>query len=88
MSILVTGGAGYVGSLTVAALQKRGDSVVVLDNLSTGHRAAVPPSIPFYQGDIADHMLVSDIVKKHAVTQVVHFAAFSLVGVSVSDPAS
>ena len=88
MSILVTGGAGYVGSLTVAALQQRGDSIVVLDNLSTGHRDAVPSSLPFYQGDIADQTLVANIVKKHDVTQVVHFAALSLVGASVADPAS
>ncbi len=88
MTILVTGGAGYVGSLTVAALQKRGDSVVVLDNLSTGHRSAVPETLPFYQGDIADSDLIRKIVAQHAISQVVHFAAFSLVGVSVSDPAS
>lgn len=88
MNILVTGGAGYVGSLTVAALRQRGDSVVVLDNLSTGHRDAVASSLPFYQGDIADQALITDIVRKHDITQVIHFAAFSLVGASVADPAS
>lgn len=88
MSILVTGGAGYVGSLTVAALQQRGDPVVILDDLSTGHRDAVAPSLPFYQGDIADQALVTEIVRKHDVTQVIHFAAYSLVGASVADPAS
>lgn len=86
MSVLVTGGAGYIGSLTVAALRERGDDVVVLDNLSTGHRKAVPPLVPFYRGDIADQALVSALIEKHKVTKVVHFAARSLVGESVVNP--
>lgn len=86
MSVLVAGGAGYIGSLTVAALRKRGDDVIVLDNLSTGHRKAVAPLVPFYHGDIADQALVSAIIEKHGVTKVVHFAASSLVGESVVNP--
>lgn len=86
MSVLVTGGAGYIGSHTVRELQKAGFQVVVLDNLSTGHAAAVPPGIPVIVGDIRDQALVSEVCKAHRVSAVVHFAASSLVGESMRDP--
>ena len=61
MSVLICGGAGYIGSHNVRALLDRGESVVVLDNLWTGHRAALPGSVPFYEGDVRDAaLLVAD----------------------------
>lgn len=86
-STLVTGGAGYIGSVTVEALLERGESVVVLDNLSIGHRGAVPESVPFYEGTTGDRDLVSQIVREHDVDACVHFAAYSSVAESVADPA-
>lgn len=85
--ILVTGGAGYIGSVTTELLRARGERVVVLDNLSRGHRAAVAPEIPFYQGDIGDRELVARIVREHKIEACVHFAAFAYVGESVAEPA-
>lgn len=85
-SILVTGGAGYIGSHTVQALLGKGAQVVVLDSLVTGHREAVPAKVPFYQGDICDDGLVGDIVKSQGVEAVIHFAARSLVGESMAKP--
>jgi UDP-glucose 4-epimerase len=87
MSVLVTGGAGYIGSVTVDLLRRAGERVVVLDNLSRGHRDAVPADVPFYRGDVGDHALVSTILGEHAVEACVHFAAFAYVGESVADPA-
>ncbi|TWH59761.1 UDP-galactose 4-epimerase [Desulfitobacterium sp. LBE] len=84
--ILVSGGAGYIGSHTVQALTEAGYGPVVLDSLITGHREAVHGGIPFYQGDIADAELVTDIIKKEEVRAVIHFAARSLVGESVQKP--
>ncbi|MGE4273857.1 MAG: UDP-glucose 4-epimerase GalE [Desulfitobacterium sp.] len=84
--ILVSGGAGYIGSHTVQALSKAGYEPVVLDSLITGHRKAVSEDIPFYQGDIADDGLVSNIIKKENVSATIHFAARSLVGESVQKP--
>ncbi|WDL95668.1 UDP-glucose 4-epimerase GalE [Alicyclobacillus sp. ALC3] len=88
MSILVTGGAGYVGSHTVAELVQKGEDVVVIDNLSTGHRNAVLNewAIPFYQCDIHDTARVMKVMTDHHVDSVVHFAASSLVAESVHDP--
>ncbi|AGA70561.1 UDP-galactose 4-epimerase [Desulfitobacterium dichloroeliminans LMG P-21439] len=85
-AVLVSGGAGYIGSHTVQALSEAGYGAVVLDSLITGHRKAVSEDIPFYQGDIADEGLVADIVKKEKVSAVIHFAARSLVGESVQKP--
>jgi len=85
--ILVTGGAGYIGSVTVELLRARGEQVVVLDNLSRGHRSAVSPDIIFYKGDIGDRNLVSEIVREHSIDACVHFAALAYVGESVVDPA-
>lgn len=85
-SILVTGGAGYIGSHTVHLLQRRGLPVVVLDNLVYGHRDAVPDGVPFYEGDIADLTLTSEIFRAHKVDSLIHFAAYAYVGESVTDP--
>lgn len=86
MSVLVTGGAGYIGSHMVLALADAGQDVVVLDNLSTGTRSAVDPRATFVEGDIADSDLVSSLVVKHKVDAVVHFAGSIIVPESVSDP--
>jgi UDP-glucose 4-epimerase len=86
MAILVTGGAGYIGSVTVELLREKGESVVVLDNLSRGHRSAVDDSVPFYEGDIGDGELVKRIAAEHKISACVHFAAFAYVGESVTDP--
>lgn len=85
-AVLVTGGAGYIGSVTVEALRAAGRPVVVLDNLSRGHRAAVDPQIPFYEGDIADGALVRQVIDEHHVDACVHFAALTYVGESVEQP--
>ncbi len=81
--ILVSGGAGYIGSHTVQVLAEAGYGLVVLDSLITGHREAVSEGIPFYQGDIAHEGLVTDIINKEKVRSVIHFAARSLVGEAV-----
>ncbi len=86
MNVLVTGGAGYIGSVTVATLLERGHSVVVLDDLSTGHRGAVPEGVPFVHGSVADPDMVGYALTEHRVEAVVHFAAKSLVGESMSKP--
>lgn len=85
MSILVTGGAGYIGSHTVRLLEKTGAKVVVYDNLVTGHQAAVKNSV-FVQGDIFDSERLTDTIKRYDISAVVHFAAYSLVGVSMVKP--
>lgn len=85
MAILVTGGAGYIGSHTVAELVAHGEEVVVLDHLGTGHRRAVLGA-PFYEADIQDERTVREIIGRHGVDAVIHFAANSLVGESVKDP--
>jgi UDP-glucose 4-epimerase len=87
MAILVTGGAGYIGSVTVERLRAKGESVVVLDDLARGHRAAVDEDIPFYQGNIGDRALVARITREHPIESCIHFAALAYVGESVSDPA-
>lgn len=73
--ILVTGGAGYIGSHTVHQLVERGEKVVVVDDLRTGHEWAIPPGVPFEKGDIGDVAFVSSVLKKHSVQSVIHFAA-------------
>lgn len=85
MAILVTGGAGYIGSHTVVELLTQGEEVVVLDNLQKGHRQAVLTE-HFYQGDIRDEGVLDHIFTSHEIEAVVHFAADSLVGESVEDP--
>lgn len=87
MAILVTGGSGYIGSVTVERLLARGEQVVVLDDLAHGHRAALPADIPFYQGKIGDRELVARIAREHSLESCIHFAALIEVGESVLDPA-
>ncbi len=87
MAILVTGGAGYIGSATVELLRERNRDVVVLDNLVYGHRLAVPGEMPFYKGNVGDADLVKRIVGEHGIDSCVHFAAYAYVGESVTDPA-
>jgi len=86
MSILVTGGAGYIGSAMVDQLIARGEEVVVLDDLRRGHRAAVSPGVPFYQGAIGNRALVKSILNEHHVESCIHFAALAYVGESVTSP--
>lgn len=85
-SILVAGGAGYIGSHTVRLLQEQGFKPVVLDNLVTGHRQSVPLDVPFIRGDIADSRLVRETVEHENVSAVIHFAARSQVGESIAKP--
>ncbi len=84
-SILVTGGAGYIGSHTVRQLVERGERVVVLDNLSTGYRSAVL-DVPLVVGDTGDRDLVARVLQDHKIDTVLHFAAHTIVPESVSDP--
>lgn len=86
MAILVTGGAGYIGSVAVDDLIDAGEKVVVLDNLSRGFREAVNENAAFYQGDIGDAELVKRICGEHDVTAVMHFSALAYVGESVERP--
>jgi UDP-glucose 4-epimerase len=86
MAILVTGGAGYIGSHTVLELLAAGEKVVVLDNLSTGFRSAVPEDVPLIQGDFGDEDLVTELLAKHDVEAIIHFAAKIVVPDSVADP--
>ena len=87
MQILVTGGAGYIGSVTVEKLIEKEIGVVVVDNLSIGRREAVRPEIPFYQGNFGDKGLLHGIFTDHKIDVVMHFAASALVGESVVNPA-
>ena len=86
MAILVTGGAGYIGSVVVHELVEKGESVVVIDNLVYGHRENVPPSVPFYEGDIGDSALLEKIFKTYEFSACMHFSAFAYVGESVKNP--
>jgi len=87
VSILVTGGAGYIGSHTVKALRADGRDVVIYDNLSAGHRAAARHAgAPLEEGDIRDWSRVSEVIRAHGVDAVMHFAAWLSVGDSVKDP--
>jgi UDP-glucose 4-epimerase len=86
LTILVTGGAGYIGSHTVHALADAGEPVIVLDNLSTGFRSALPESVPLFVGDTGDSNLVSSILEAHEVKAIIHFAASIVVPDSLRDP--
>lgn len=86
MTVLVSGGAGYIGSHMVLELLDRGESVVVLDNLSTGFWWAVPKEVPLIQGDVADQDLVARIIAEHGISEIAHFAAKIVVPESVADP--
>ena len=89
MKVLVTGGAGYIGSHAVRALQRAGHQPVVLDNLVHGHRAIVEQvlRVPFIEADLADRQALQQALEQHAIEAVLHFAAYSYVGESMSDPA-
>jgi UDP-glucose 4-epimerase len=86
MTILVTGGAGYIGSHMVHALLDAGESVVVLDNLSTGFDWAVPKTVPLVVGDTGEQTLVASVIAEHRVDSIIHFAASIVVPESVADP--
>jgi UDP-glucose 4-epimerase len=86
MTILVTGGAGYIGSHMVHALVDSGERVVVLDNLSTGFDWAVPAGAPLVVGETGDQALVAKIIRDHAIEAIIHFAASIVVPDSVRDP--
>lgn len=86
MSILVLGGAGYIGSHTVYELIDAGESVVVADNLQTGFREAVHPEAKFYQGDIRDRGFMDSVFEQEEIDGVIHFAASSQVGESMKEP--
>ena len=86
MAILVTGGAGYIGSHMVLELHDAGEKVVVLDDLSTGFRRSVPPEAVFVQGDVGDQALVTRLIERHEIDAIMHFAARIVVPESVADP--
>src|SRR3989440_11226921 len=86
MTILVTGGGGYIGSHMVHALADAGEAVVVIDDLSTGFRSALPRSIPLLVGDVGNERLLEEIIESHGVTEIIHFAASIVVPDSMRDP--
>src|SRR5215216_2648202 len=86
MTVLVTGGAGYIGSHMVHALADASEPVVVLDNLSTGFRSALPSSVPLFIGDVGDQDLVASIIDDHRISAIIHFAGSIVVPESVRDP--
>jgi UDP-glucose 4-epimerase len=86
MAILVTGGAGYIGSICVEELLKLDYDVVVVDNLQEGHRAAVLPEAEFYENNYGDRAALEEIFESHPVETVMHFAAEATVGISMTDP--
>jgi len=86
MAVLVTGGAGYIGSQMVYALLDAGERVVVLDDLSTGFRWAVPEAAPFVRGESGDQALLTQLFREHDVDAIIHFAASIVVPDSMRDP--
>ena len=86
MKLLVTGGAGYIGSITVEQLVRRGHEVIVFDNLYQGHRAAVHPDAVFIKGDLANRTKIAATLLEHRPDAVMHFVAYSLVGESMQRP--
>jgi len=86
MSILVTGGAGYIGSVVVKDLREADHDVVVIDNLVYGHHSALDSDIPFYEGSIGDKELVRQVLAKHQINACMHFSAYAYVGESVENP--
>src|SRR5688500_1680941 len=86
MTILVTGGAGYIGSHMVHALADAGERVIVLDNLSTGFASAVPKAASLFVGDVGDETMLGSLIAAHDVEAIVHFAGSIVVPESVADP--
>ncbi len=86
MKILVTGGAGYIGSVVVEELISKGESVVVFDNLSQGHREAVHPKAQFVEGDLSNREQIDAVLTQHRPDAVMHFASKTLVGESMQNP--
>src|SRR5207245_8986652 len=86
MTVLVTGGAGYSGSHMVHALVEAGESVVVIDNLSTGFSAFLPEGVPLFIGDAGDENLVAGVIAQHGIESIIHFAGSIVVPDSVRDP--
>ncbi|MBR1120233.1 UDP-glucose 4-epimerase GalE [Bradyrhizobium lablabi] len=86
MTVLVTGGAGYIGSHMVLALAEAGESVVVIDNLSTGFSAMLPEGVPLFIGDAGDENLVEGVISQHKVESIIHFAGSVVVPESMRDP--
>ena len=86
MTVLVTGGAGYIGSHMVHALVEAGESVVVIDNLSTGFSASLPEGVPLFIGDAADENLVEGVIAAHGVESIIHFAGSVVVPDLMRDP--
>lgn len=86
LPVLVTGGAGYIGSHAVLALRDRGTPVAVIDNLTTGFRFAIPDGVPFYEGDIEDGALLARIFAEQGTQAVMHFAGSIVVPESVENP--
>jgi UDP-glucose 4-epimerase len=86
MKILVTGGAGYIGSVIVERLLKQNHEVSVLDNLSKGHKGALSSGANFFEGDLGDRKFIGEILNRNKIEAVIHMAASSLVGESVIDP--
>jgi UDP-glucose 4-epimerase len=87
MRVLVTGGAGYIGSVVVEALLSDGHTVVVYDNLARGHRQSVPANVPLIESDLLDRERLIEAFREHQIEAVIHMAADSLVGESVQQPA-
>src|SRR6202047_3580444 len=86
MTVLVTGGGGYIGSHMVPALAQAGESVVVIDNLSTGFSTSLPEGVPLFIGDAADENLVEGVIAAHGVDSIIHFAGSVVVPDSMRDP--
>lgn len=86
MSVLVLGGAGYIGSHAVYQLIDQGENVVIVDNLETGHREAVHPKAAYYEGDMRNFDFLNAVFEKESIDEVIHFAANSLVGESMENP--
>jgi len=86
MTVLVTGGAGYIGSHMVLALVEAGESVVVIDNLSTGFSAFLPEGVPLFIGDAGDENLVEGVIEQHQIESIIHFAGSVVVPDSMRDP--
>jgi UDP-glucose 4-epimerase len=86
MTVLVTGGAGYIGSHTVRVLREANENVVVIDDLSTGFSAFIPEGVPLFIGDAGDENLVEGVIAQHRVESIIHFAGSIVVPESIRDP--